>query len=55
MKISLLVFMSEIKKRSFTEKVKFSISFLLKNCNNLVYNLVYPNASAFRTEAQLFS
>ena len=36
-KIPLLVFMSEIKKRSFTEKVKFSISFLLKNCNNLVY------------------
>ena len=22
------------KKQSFTEKVKFSISFLLKNCNN---------------------
>ena len=38
------------KKRSFTEKVKFSISFLLKNCNNLVYS----KASAFRTEAQLF-
>ena len=49
-KIPLLVFMSEIKKQSFTEKVKFSISFLLKNCNNLVYS----NASALRTETQLF-
>ena len=38
------------KKQSFTEKVKFSISFLLKNCNNLVYS----NASALRTETQLF-
>ena len=47
-KIPFLVFMSEIKKRSFTEKVKFSISFLLKNCNNLVYS----SASAFRTETQ---
>ena len=39
------------KKRSFTEKVKFSISFLLENCNNLVYS----NASAVRTETQPFS
>ena len=37
------------KKRSFIEKVKFSVSFLLKNCNNLVYS----NATAFRTETQL--
>ena len=50
MKIPLLVFMSEIKKRSFTEKVKFPISFLLKNSSNLVYS----NASAFRTETQHF-
>ena len=35
---------------TFTEKDKFSISFLLKNCNNLVYS----NASAFSTETQLF-
>ena len=37
----LLVFMSEIKN-DLSLKVKFSISFLLKNCNNLVYS----NASA---------
>ena len=38
------------KKRSYTENVKFFISFLLKNNNNLVYS----NASAFRTDTQLF-
>ena len=38
------------KKRPFTKKVKFFISFLLKNCNNLIYS----NTSAFRTETQLF-
>ena len=48
--IPLLVFMSEIKNDLSLEKVKFSISFLLKNCNNLVYS----NASAFMTETQLF-
>ena len=36
-KIPLLVFMSEIK-RSHTEKVKISISFVLQNCNNSVYS-----------------
>ena len=41
------------KKGSYTEKVKFStgISFMLKNCNNLVYS----NGSALRTETQPFS
>ena len=47
-KIPLLVFMSEIKNDLLLKKVKFSISFLLKNCNNLVYS----NASAYRTETQ---
>ena len=42
--------MNEIKNDLSLKKVKFSISFLLKNCNNLVYS----NASAFRTETQLF-
>ena len=42
-KIPLLVFMSEIKN-------DLSISFLLKIGNNLVYS----NASAFRTVTQLF-
>ena len=48
--MSLLVFMSEIKNDLSLKKVIFSISFWLKNCNNLVYS----NASAFRTETQLF-
>ena len=45
-----LVFMSEIKNGLSLKKVKVSISFLLKNCNNLVYS----NVSAFRMETQLF-
>ena len=36
--------------RSLTEKIKFSTSFLLKSCNNLVYS----SASAVETETQLF-
>ena len=49
-KIPRLVFMSEIKNDLSLKKVKFSISFLLKICNNLVYS----NVSTFRTEAQFF-
>ena len=45
------LFMSEIKKRSYTEIVKFSFSFMLENCS---YS-VYFNASVHRTETQLFS
>ena len=50
--ISLLVFTSEIKSdlSLMNDKVRFSISLLLENCNNLVYT----NASAFRMETQLF-
>ena len=49
-KIPIFVFMSGIKNDVLLEKVKFSISFLLKNCNNLVYS----NVSAFRMKIQLF-
>ena len=41
-KIPLLVFMSEIKNDLSLKKIKFSISFLLKNCNNLVYSNAKP-------------
>ena len=56
MEIPLLVFMSELKndlslkKSNFLFFFFFFFFFLLKNCNNLVYS----NASAFRTETQPF-
>ena len=49
-KIPLLVFMSEIKNDFSLKKSIFLFLFCLKNCNNLVYS----NASAFRTETQSY-
>ena len=48
--ISVLVFKSEIKNDFSLKKSNFLFLVLLKNWNNLVYS----NASAFRTETQLF-
>ena len=47
---AILVFLSEIKDGLALKKVKFSVSFMLKNGNYVVYT----NASAIRTETQHF-